>query len=61
MKICASVNHLIVSPAYSPNEYNVMYSLSAQTSEQMEFVVLSGIEDFESGHHKLYTFFSLST
>ena len=61
MKICASVNHLIVSPAYSPNEYKVMYSLSAQTSKQMEFVALSGIEEFESGHHKLNPFYSLGT
>ena len=61
MKTCASVNHLIVSPAYSPIEYKVMYSLSAQTSKQMEFVVLSAIDELESWHHKLNQFYILST
>ena len=55
------MNHLIVSPAYSPIEYKVMNSLSAQTSKQMEFVVLSAIDELESGHHKLNPFYSLGT
>ena len=57
MKICASVNHLIVSPAYSPIEYKVMHSLNAQ----MEFVVLSAIDELESGHHKPNPFYRLGT
>ena len=38
-----------------------MYSLSAQTSKQMEFVELSGIDEFKIGHHKLNPFYSLGT
>ena len=57
----ASVNHCIVSPAYSPIEYKVMHSLSAQTYKQMEFVVLSDIDELESGHHRLNPFYSLGT
>ena len=39
----------------------VMHSLSAQTSKLMEFVVLSAIDELESGHHKLNPFYSLGT